>query len=269
MPREPSPAFQFYPRDFIADGDQAALSLEQVGAYIRMLSYAWLKAGLPDDPDKIARMIHAEVETVSIVLSEHFQRVDGPDGAHWVNPRQEDERRKQAKFRRQQQLKGRASANSRSTTVQPDSNHGSTTVQPEGNSSSASAFASAIEKDKERLSLAPNAVIKAKPLTVEEVFGPSEGEPDPSAEHVAAVMAAWSEEFTSCRNGAIFRPHPIRDYAVFKELADAYADVSHVRKMFRFFFLADDLPEWAQTRSPRSFLRLAPETDAALRRTSR
>jgi uncharacterized protein YdaU (DUF1376 family) len=267
MAKEQAPAFQFYPRDFIADGDQAAMSLEQVGAYIRMLSYAWLKVGLPDDVDKIARMIRGEVATVSEVLAEHFQRVEGPLGVRFVNPRQEEERRKQAKFRRQQQLKGRASANRRATAVQPEGNHGSTAVQPEGNSSSSSASASSEEREKEHRSPALN-FVKAKPLTVEECFGPSDDALDPAAEHVAAVMAAWSEEYSACRGGAIFRPHPIRDYAVFKELADTYAAVPHLRQMFRFFFLATDLPDWAASRSPRSFLRLAPETDAAVRRTA-
>ena len=38
-----APAFQWYPKDFIADIDVQIMTPEQRGAYIMLLSYAWLQ----------------------------------------------------------------------------------------------------------------------------------------------------------------------------------------------------------------------------------
>lgn len=57
MAPEKAPAFQFYPRDFLTAEDQAALSLEQCGAYIRLLCICWLEHTIPDDPARLARII--------------------------------------------------------------------------------------------------------------------------------------------------------------------------------------------------------------------
>jgi uncharacterized protein YdaU (DUF1376 family) len=53
---EKSPAFQFYPRDFVADAKVAVMSCGEVGAYIRLICYCWLEEGLPIDKQKLARL---------------------------------------------------------------------------------------------------------------------------------------------------------------------------------------------------------------------
>ena len=142
MARQPAPAFLLYARDLVAD--QADLTLEQVGAFSRLLAHSWLRVGLPDDVPTLQRMIGATSEdVVTTVLRLHFERHDRPDGARWTNRRQEEERRKQAKFRRQQQINGRISAQRR---LERRSNGGSTPVTSErqrtGNIASSSACAS-------------------------------------------------------------------------------------------------------------------------------
>ena len=50
-----TPAFQFYPQDFI--GGTCHLSNEEVGLYIRLLSLLWIRGGkMPFDVDRLARM---------------------------------------------------------------------------------------------------------------------------------------------------------------------------------------------------------------------
>jgi uncharacterized protein YdaU (DUF1376 family) len=57
MAPEKSPTFQFWPKDFLTDGEQAALSLEQCGAYIRLLCTCWLEHTIPDDATRLARIV--------------------------------------------------------------------------------------------------------------------------------------------------------------------------------------------------------------------
>ena len=101
-----------------------------------------------------------------------------------------------------------------------------------------------------------------KPLTVDEVFYSDEA---PTPAPVADLAERWTKIYAECRHGATYRPHPVHDYGVFVKLVQDYPDPSHLDEMIRFFFLATDLPSWASTRSPKCFLRLAPETDAAVR----
>jgi uncharacterized protein YdaU (DUF1376 family) len=49
-----SPAFQFYPQDFLVGS--AMLSAEETGAYIRLLCYSWTHEGLPDDDAQLQRL---------------------------------------------------------------------------------------------------------------------------------------------------------------------------------------------------------------------
>lgn len=50
------PAFQFYARDWLA-GDARPMSLEEKGAFIDLLAFAWLDEGIPDDPRRIAKIL--------------------------------------------------------------------------------------------------------------------------------------------------------------------------------------------------------------------
>lgn len=113
MAAERAPAFQFYPRDFIGDLDVAAASLEEVGAYTLLLCYAWLKEGLPDEPDKLARALHisrAKFDRLWEALAEKFPA--STDG-RLRNPRQEEERGKQKEWKELSVAGGQASASAR------------------------------------------------------------------------------------------------------------------------------------------------------------
>ena len=51
-----APAFQFYAGDFLSDLKVASMNMEERGIYITLLAYSWLENGLPDTPEKLARL---------------------------------------------------------------------------------------------------------------------------------------------------------------------------------------------------------------------
>jgi uncharacterized protein YdaU (DUF1376 family) len=57
MAPEKSPAFQFYPDLFLTDEDQVVMSLEEAGAYIRLMCYCWREQTIPNDAERLARLV--------------------------------------------------------------------------------------------------------------------------------------------------------------------------------------------------------------------
>jgi len=51
-----SPAFQFYPADYLADAKVQALSIEGEGCYFRLLCYCWREGFIPSNRVAIARL---------------------------------------------------------------------------------------------------------------------------------------------------------------------------------------------------------------------
>jgi uncharacterized protein YdaU (DUF1376 family) len=140
-----SPAFQFYAKDFLTG--TATMSLAERGAYVTLLSHQWDSGSVPSTAKERARMLGctaSEERRIWARLVSKFTLVDDA----FQNLRLEEERQKQAEFRRRQSDKGKASA---ATRWQPKSNHGSTAVtnglQPNGNSSSSSSSSSSKEQE--------------------------------------------------------------------------------------------------------------------------
>jgi uncharacterized protein YdaU (DUF1376 family) len=101
-----SPAFQFYPKDFLGDGDQAGMSLQETGAYARLMCFEWNAhgAGLPDDTTRCARMVGAPAGAMRKMWPAiRALFVDHPSlPGRMVHPRLERERGKQSAYRRRQ-----------------------------------------------------------------------------------------------------------------------------------------------------------------------
>jgi uncharacterized protein YdaU (DUF1376 family) len=103
---ERSPAFQFYPRDFLSSSNVQQMSLAEVGVYITLLSHAWLDGGLPDDVAVLARLVKMKQPQFAKIwangpLSLCFTAVNGK----LVNPRQERQRKELNEFKRKQRTK--------------------------------------------------------------------------------------------------------------------------------------------------------------------
>ncbi len=117
MPK--APAFQFYPKDFLSDEDQAVMSCEQAGAYIRLICHAWNEGSIPDDAVKCARLAGSDPKRFSAHVWPSVRLcfrpvpifVDDPEfGSRLIHPRLEKEREKQLEFSGRQRVKGLAGA---------------------------------------------------------------------------------------------------------------------------------------------------------------
>lgn len=131
-----APAFQFYVRDFLSDANQAGMSAQETGVYIRLMCYEWNEAGagIPDDLARCARMGGITPGQMRrswpVVRSCFVPHPTFPE--RLMHPRLEKERQKQAVYRRRQSDKGKASAANRKPTAgQPEGNRGSTGRQPD------------------------------------------------------------------------------------------------------------------------------------------
>lgn len=52
-----NPAFQFYPGDYLSSQRVSLMTLEEEGAYIRLLCYCWKHGHIPSDPVQLAHLI--------------------------------------------------------------------------------------------------------------------------------------------------------------------------------------------------------------------
>jgi uncharacterized protein YdaU (DUF1376 family) len=116
-----SPAFQFYPTDYLASQRVQMMTLEEEGAYIRLLCYCWQHGDIPADPSQAARLIGKGASTtLSTTVLAMFNPITGTDRMN--HDRLEAERAKQAAWREKSAAGGRKSAQSRknaSTTLEP------------------------------------------------------------------------------------------------------------------------------------------------------
>lgn len=137
------PAFQFYPQDYLSSSRTAVMTLEEEGAYIRLLCYCWSIGSIPSDPAECAKLCGkgCSVETATSV--QRAFNVRSTDGQRLLHDRLENEREKQEKHRESASFAGRKSAESRARKAATSSgdttkNARSTPVQRNVNSSSSS-----------------------------------------------------------------------------------------------------------------------------------
>src|SRR5687768_14115762 len=51
-----SPAFQFYPKDFLSDENVRVMSMQERGVYITLLSICWIHGTLPASVERLAKL---------------------------------------------------------------------------------------------------------------------------------------------------------------------------------------------------------------------
>jgi uncharacterized protein YdaU (DUF1376 family) len=118
MAAESAPAFQFYPRDFLSACEVKAMTLEQVGAYIMLLCWAWQDNGLdPDHLDQYRRALRlpkARWERVWAVVGQRFSVSTNPGCDHNLrNAKQECVRTELKAYHERQQNAGKHGAEQR------------------------------------------------------------------------------------------------------------------------------------------------------------
>lgn len=105
-----APAFQFYAGDWLSSQRVALMSLEEEGGYIRLLAFCWQHGSIPDDPEKIARLIGKGASTtLATTLATMFE----PGGKGLVNRRLEEVRLEQEAWRAKSSEGGKKSAEKR------------------------------------------------------------------------------------------------------------------------------------------------------------
>jgi uncharacterized protein YdaU (DUF1376 family) len=146
-----SPAFQFYPKDWLSSPKVQLMTPEQEGAYVRLLCYCWDSGdcSIPDNDDELAvlsRLGEGWFKGGSGVVRRCFVPHPRKPG-YLTNERLLEEAEKQDAWRQKSSAGGKQSAEKRkklkggSTNRQPDT---PPTVEPKANSSSSSASSSEI-----------------------------------------------------------------------------------------------------------------------------
>lgn len=142
MAAEQSPAFQFYPKDFLTDSNVVAMTLPERGAYITLLCICWLERSLSTDPTTLARLCRvtpARFTQLWPALEPCFAVVDG----RLIQPRMERERQKQETYRALKAAAGRKGGRPKVPKKQTES-RSKTNESPPSSSSSSSSFSSPI-----------------------------------------------------------------------------------------------------------------------------
>lgn len=94
-PKEKSPAFQWYPKDFETDEVAACMSLSERGVYITLLGYCWLEGSIPDDASKLARLCRCSESELRRAWPAVSQKFTPREDGRLLNSRLEKERESQ------------------------------------------------------------------------------------------------------------------------------------------------------------------------------
>ena len=123
-----SPAFQFYPADFLAS--TAAMTATEVGVYIRLLAWSWVNGPLPLSDvgvRQVAAYMPSDWPEVWAAVASRWQHT--PSG--WINCRLEKTRAEQEEYRLKQIENGRKGGRPKTQTEPKDNPTLNPVVNPE------------------------------------------------------------------------------------------------------------------------------------------
>lgn len=138
-----SPAFQFYPNDWLSSPHVALMTPEQEGGYIHLLCYDWANDGIPDDDKLLAalsRLGEGWLNGGSTVVKERFNQHPTKAG-FLTNRRLQEERERQEIWREKSRQGGIVSGKTRTYNK---TKGGCQMVEPNANSSSSSSSSSSV-----------------------------------------------------------------------------------------------------------------------------
>lgn len=96
-----SPAFQFYPTDFLLG--TAIFTPAEVGAYIRLLCHQWESGSVPNDVKLLARLSQSDEQTIETILVKFSPKKDGT----LVNLKMEKVRKEADEYRKSRSSNGK------------------------------------------------------------------------------------------------------------------------------------------------------------------
>ena len=124
-----SPAFQFYPADYLSDSNTIVFTAEQDGHYLRLLCLCWLEGSIPIDPRPLLKGGATISDECLNPILKCF-RLNRKKTA-LVHPRLDAERCKQIAWREKSSAGGKASALKKRTLS--GNNGASRVVEPKAN----------------------------------------------------------------------------------------------------------------------------------------
>lgn len=149
-----SPAFQFYPTDFLADENVVLMTNQEVGCYVKLLCYCWREGSIPADVTKLSKLCGEDGSAMAdlwLAIKPCFVP-HTTDASRFVHPRLEEERKKQQEHRKERAESGAKGAKARwdkdSKRLTPDgSANGSAKREPMANDGSSSSSSSSASKE--------------------------------------------------------------------------------------------------------------------------
>lgn len=251
-----SPAFQFYPKDFLSDEKQIRMSLPAVGIYMRLLCHCWNEGSLPSDAPALARLAGATTRQLRALwpsISPCFQTT--PDG-RLVNARLNRERTKQTVFRSAQRSRIETRWRSDQTAKAPKSpeNPHVSDAEPEIR------YPSGNTKAPYYSSSSSSSAIKNK-YTPPANLSVSQEIAEKAARFLERYVLVYAEE----RRGAHFALKPVLHFQTACELVQGWPDLTRLELMLRTFCKLPASEKMAWPGTPAQFKHLAPSIDARLR----
>ena len=108
-----SPAFQFYPSDFLSDEKVMMMNYEERGIYITLLSVCWIEGSIPSDPEMLERLLRngGAIKGLDFILKcfDPHLTLEG----RLVHKRLDREREKQVEHSKQKSKSGKEGAKKR------------------------------------------------------------------------------------------------------------------------------------------------------------
>lgn len=105
-----SPAFQFYATDYLGSQRVQMLTLEEEGAYIRLLCFCWQHGSIPASPKEMARLVGKGASTTLCTTLQPMFTKHPTEPGRLVHERLEEERSKQADWKERSIKGGQSSA---------------------------------------------------------------------------------------------------------------------------------------------------------------
>lgn len=116
MAKEKSPAYQRYPNDYLTDENVVRMTLEQEGAYNRLMDHCWKEGSIPADIPGLAafckNVTTAKMRAIWQAVGMCFEPHPTLPG-RLVHPRLEKEREKQAEWKAKSSTGGKRGARAR------------------------------------------------------------------------------------------------------------------------------------------------------------
>ncbi len=203
-----SPAFQFYPADFLSGSKVILMSNEAVGCYIKLICHGWLEGAIPSDINAIARLCFCHSEKMATLWEEikPCYTTHPKDATKLIHPRLEKERKKQGENKKKLTSAGKRGAKAR---WQSHTDRKETALAKNGSSTSSSSSTSTSVKK----TPAKKAVVK------------KEGGTD-----TAKAVIAWANEYKK-QIGEIPDIAPARDHSIIKVLVENHGLERVLRKI--------------------------------------